>query len=187
MNSAITQIQNAIQDLQLEINAAKLDLDAKLRSLSVLEGIHGRMLGGTEHKNSSPTVAIQPIATQSNQDEFNIEDLFADQPKKRTFTDETRSVVEKFGAKEFNINIVEGAMNKLGIAIAGKSPRSRISVSLNKLCDEAFLMRTFNGSGNVANKYRIKSTMTEAEIAQFVALNELQDFLSSESEADLAK
>lgn len=186
MNSAVNQIQSAIEDLKLEINAIQLDLDAKLRSLGVLEGIYGKMLGNTEHKNSSPLVAMQPFSAQPSDDEFNVDDLFADQPKKRTFTDETRSVVEKFGAKEFNINIVEIAMNKFGIAIAGKSPKSRISVSLNKLCDEGFLMRTFNGSGNIPNKYRIKSTMTEGEIQYAENLNKLHSILQTDSEEDLA-
>jgi hypothetical protein len=177
MNTNTSPIQDAINSLKAEISAAQLDIDAKRRSLEVLEVIYGKIQGegGTEHKDRTLIVATQPTAVPPNNGEFNVDDLFADVPKKWTFTDETRSVVEKFGAKEFNINIVESAMTKLGVVIKGKSPKSRISVSLNKLCDEEFLMRTFNGSGNVANKYRIKSTMTEAEKENFAALNEMHN------------
>jgi hypothetical protein len=193
MNTDASPILGAINSLKAEISAAQLDLDAKRRSLDVLEGIYGKILGGTEHKDGALIAAIQPIAPPSNNGEFNVDDLFADVPKRWTFTDETRRVVEKFGAKEFNISIVESAMKKLGITIKGKSPKSRISVSLNKLCDEEFLMRTFNGSGNVANKYRIKSTMTESEKEHFAALNEIHsldellNIESSEPESDLGK
>jgi len=164
MNTITAPIEEAIRDLQTEINSAQLELDAKIRSLKVLENVLVRIAGNAGKKDSSLT-----LPTKSDiQDDNGIIDLqeldtgLAD--RKRTLIDDIRDIAPRFGTQEFTIAHVEGALKKLGIEVTGKFPRSRISVALVKLAEERVLIKTFTGIGNVPHRYRNRAGMSDGEI-----------------------
>ena len=172
MDAATAPIEKAISDLRDEIRHAELELDVKTRSLKVLESVLLEMKKTTVGKNSdtwqdrASTYEYTPPTGLINLNEF--DDLT---PPKKTLTDEIRDVVGRFGTQEFTIGHVDSVCRKLGLKIEGKSPKSRISVSLAKLCEEGYLQRTFTGAGSAPNKYRLKSTMSDAEVLQALANN----------------
>jgi DNA-binding transcriptional ArsR family regulator len=153
----MTPIENAVQELRNEIEVAKLDLEAKTRSLKLLEDVLVKMNLGHVEKNSSHMPEEVVAALDASNGFINISDLFdAGLPKKKTIVDDTREVVKKFGSQEFNISHVESALKRFGVQVAGKSPKSRISVALSKLTEEGVVERTFKGAGNTPNRYKLK-------------------------------
>ncbi len=172
MSSMTTPIEDAIRELRADIENSKLDLDAKNRSLKVLEGVFEKMTKKAV-QNSSLTTENDDNGQAVNHDGFiSIDDLSdVNEPKKRTLMDDIKDVLPRLGSQEFNISHVDRALKLMKIAVAGKSPRSRISVALARLSEERVLARTFTGAGNTPNKYRVQSTMTEAELTQAHANN----------------
>ncbi len=172
MTQAQNPIQAAIDELMSEIEVARLDLDAKIRSLSVLQGIMQKMNSGTDKKTSR---SIDDLEVKPKNDAHEFVDLHAlDEnlnQKRRTLADDVRDLLPKIGPQEFSIAHIEFLLSKAGIEVAAKSPRSRISVALARLCEDGVLVRTFTGAGNAPNKYRVKSTMTDAEVMQALASN----------------
>ena len=63
-------------------------------------------------------------------------------------------------------------MKRLGIEVAGKTPRSRISMAFTKLGEDGFIVRTFTGGGNVPHRYRLRESMTDDEAARHKSSDE---------------
>jgi hypothetical protein len=119
-------------------------------------------------------------------DLFDLSELAGNSSQKRTLTDDVKDVITRFGAQEFTIAHVEGALKKVGVEVTGKSPRTRISVSLASLAEENFVMRTFKGAGNTPNRYRVRSQMNDAEIQAVLAREIAGSASGPESQESLA-
>lgn len=181
MNHATTPIEDAIREMRADIEHSRLELDAKVRSLKVLEGVLEKMKGKTVETTSSVMATEQTAQTPDGM--IDLSELAGASQTKRTLIDDIRDVLPRFGAQEFNITHVEITLKRLGIEVTGKYPKSRISVSLVKLCDEGLLARTFTGSGSVPHRYRTRSTMTEAELDQALTNNPMHLAKDSEDES----
>lgn len=172
MKSNTTPMEDAIRELRGEIEATRLDLDAKVRSLRVLENILEKMNGGTVEKNSQQSNSHTVESTEHAPELIDLQELnegFG--TKKRTLADDIKDLLPKFGTQEFNIAHVEAILKRAGIEVIAKSPRSRISVALTKLCEDNVVVKTFSGAGNTPNKYRARATMTDLEIMNVLANN----------------
>jgi hypothetical protein len=172
MNASTAAIEVAIQELEAEIDATSLELQAKIRSLEVLKGILRKMNSGTVVKTSNDKEKHESKTLNEEPDLIDLQELAGGiGQKKRTLADDVVDLLPKVGAQEFNIAHVEALLKRAGIEVNAKSPRSRISVALAKLCDDGILMRTFAVGGNVPNRYRTKATMTDAEVMSALANN----------------
>ena len=162
MEDGNTALKSAIQDLRSDIAAAKLELDAKERSLKVLEGIVAKVTVSA----LTPPSSSEPKSFVEDGGLIDLEEIAGgNEPKKRTLMHEIKDVVMRFGTQEFTIGHTEAVLKKLEIEIPGKTPRARISMNLAKLCDAKLLTKTFEGSGNTPNRYRLTSSMTAEELA----------------------
>ena len=143
-----------------------------LVALRMLQERYGAAQAVAEPKMQTPT----QIAALGDGDLFDLSALVTeDVSRKRTFVDDLRDVLRRFGAQEFSITHAEAALKKLGVEVAGKTPRSRISASLSKLNDEGFIVKTFEGGGNVPHRYKIRSSLTDDEAAQLEAEAKLRE------------
>jgi hypothetical protein len=164
----MTDVQAIVADLEREIEADRKALHAKEAALELLKG---RLKTGP----ARPVVAVQASAHIASADDelFDVSSLeVAEVSRRRTFVDDLREALARFRGQEFSIGHVEAALKRLGIEVAGKTPRSRISASLSRLNEEGFLVKTFEGGGNVPHKYRIRSHMSEDEVVRYAKLNE---------------
>ena len=161
----MADILEVIASLRAEIALARRDIEDKESALRVLES---RFTPAT-----SIAAAMQTPALPVQHDDgelFNLSDLVTpDSARRRTFLDDLRDVLRRFGGQEFGIGHAEAALRKIGVEIAGKTPRSRISASLSKLSDEGFIVKTFEGGGNVPHRYRVRASMTDAEFTQYTS------------------
>ena len=175
MNNSLTAIEEAIRDLRIEISGLEVQLNAKTMSLATLEGISQKMQNNeTVVKDRTITKDVSLSSEQGALGLIDLNELDDSlSPKKRTLVDDVKDVVARFGAQEFNLGHVDGALRRQNIDVSGKSPKSRISVALVRLCRDDILVKTFTGVGNVPNRYRVRATMTEAEIAEAIAANPL--------------
>ena len=186
MSQATTPIEDAIQELRADIENSKLDLNAKIRSLGVLEEVFEKMARSAVQKSSSITENSDSTHAVSDKGFISIDDLEeVDQAKKRTLIDDIKDILPRFGPQEFNISHVDSTLKRMAIPVAGKSPRSRISVALARLAEEGVLARTFTGAGSTPNKYRVRVTMTEAELMQAQANNPVVAKIPPEGEEKL--
>lgn len=172
MNASTAAIEAAIQELEAEIGAANLDLQAKIRSLEVLKGVLHKMNSNTVVKNSHESGKHEQILLNEESELIDLQELAGGiGQKKRSLADDVADLLPKVGSQEFNIAHVEALLKRSGIEVNAKSPRSRISVALAKLCEDGIVMRTFSGGGNVPNRYRTKATMNDAEVLAALAYN----------------
>lgn len=170
----MTQLEEAVAMLRAQIiteraqnSADRVALDGreqatdgKEQALKVLEGM----------LETKPAVARSPAAanTDGPQELINLDELEGGESQKRkTLVDDIRDVIRRFGAQEFSIVHVESAMKRLGVEIAGKTPRSRISMAFTKLGEDGHIVRTFTGGGNVPHRYRLRESMTDDEAARY--------------------
>lgn len=189
MEHSNANLDRAIAELEKEIADDEVKIAAKKGSLEILRVIIGKMTQNHAQNTSytPSTVTANIVAPSGSLDDlFDLSELTGSQSQKRTLTDDVKDVITRFGAQEFTIAHVEGALKKIGVEVTGKSPRTRISVSLANLADENFVMRTFKGAGNTPNRYRVRSQMTEAEIRDAVAKDMLGSMQKQESQEDLA-
>lgn len=176
-------IREVIDSLKREIDAGRREIEAKEIALRMLQERYGATQALPGLKVQAPTQA----APLGDGDLFDLASLVTeDSSRKRTFVDDLRDVLRRFGAQEFNITHAEAALKKLGIEVAGKTPRSRISASLSKLNDEGFIVKTFEGGGNVPNRYKIRSSLTEGEAARLEAAGKPHERVVSGDQPDVA-
>lgn len=136
-----------ISEIRTEIEKKKLELKELESALNVLDKF-GLNTG-------NPVKVPQNISPIKDIDSISIDDLdVQDNSSKETFKDQIAKFVMKLGSQEFTVKHVEAALIKYGVHVNGKSPRSRISIALNKLVDEKVLSRTYLGVGNVPNKFK---------------------------------
>jgi site-specific recombinase XerC len=169
-------LEDAISALKAEIDSLEISLSAKRMSYETLIGIAGNLQGNTAQKDSSkaPEIIAHTYPVNSHEGLIDLNDLSDEiSAKKRTLIDDVKEVVVRFGSQEFNLGHVDVALKRQGVEVAGKSPKSRISVALVRLCRDEVLARTFTGIGNTPNRYRVRSTMSATEIAQALAQNPL--------------
>jgi DNA-binding MarR family transcriptional regulator len=74
--------------------------------------------------------------------------------KPGTFELEVKDVIESFGNQEFSMEHIDAALTRKGIANNIKHRRSNITSKLGKLEKKNFIERTFQGSGNIQNRYK---------------------------------
>ena len=135
-----------ISDLQNEVNEARKAVEQKEQLLALLLERVGAPTPATADKATIPEdngiIKLDglPISKANG---------------KRTLTDEVKDVVSRFGDQEFNVVHVHAVLEQRGIPIAGKLPRARISVSLNDLIENGTIEKTFQGKGNVPNRYKL--------------------------------
>ncbi|MBC7619892.1 MAG: hypothetical protein H7293_13070 [Candidatus Saccharibacteria bacterium] len=176
MNAKPATLDDAINALRAEIDSLEIALSAKRMSYETLKGIAGGLQKEAVQKDGSKNPG-EIIKTDSVIDDDGIIDLneLSDDiaAKKRTLVDEVKEVVVRFGSQEFNLGHVDAALKRQAVEVTGKSPKSRISVALVRLCRDEFLVRTFTGVGNVPNRYRVRATMSQPEISQALAQNPL--------------
>jgi hypothetical protein len=65
-----------------------------------------------------------------------------------------KEAIDKLGGEEFTVNMLNNVLIKDGNKFDGHKPQNRITVLLGVLMTEGYVMRTFEGGGNVANRYR---------------------------------
>lgn len=154
----MAEVTELIRDIEREIEADKKALAEKEAGLRMLKA---RVAGA-----GAPAARVQTPVRQSESTElFDLTSLeIEDIPRRRTFVDDLKDAVRRFGPQEFSIAHVEAVLKRLGIEVAGKTPRSRISASLSKLWEEGVLVRTFEGGGNVPNRFRVKEFMSADEL-----------------------
>lgn len=175
-------IREVIESLKREIEAGRRDVETKEIALRMLQGRYGAAQAAPEPKVQTPAQTV-PLG---DGDLLDISSLVTeDASRKRTFVDDLRDVLRRFGAQEFSITHAEAALKKLGVKVAGKTPRSRISASLSKLNDEGFIVKTFEGGGNVPHRYKIRSSLTDDEAARLEAEAKPRERSVSESQPDL--
>lgn len=173
----MTQLDDAIAKLRLQIATERAQID---RDKAGLDG-RERALEGKEQalkvleEMRSPAAPVSEVGAEALSTDdvtsiISLDDLDGgDASKRKTLIDDVREVVQRFGGQEFSIAHAEAAMKRLGIEIAGKTPRSRIALTFVKLCDEGYLVRTFVGGGNVPHRYKLRNAMTEGEAQAFIA------------------
>jgi hypothetical protein len=158
-------VLDLIRDIEREIEADKKALAEKEAGLRLLKG----RLSMTHAPATPPQAPAQSLAPD---DLFDLSALEISQgQRRRTFVDDLKDSVKRFGHQEFNIAHVEAALKRLGIEVAGKTPRSRISASLSRLWDEGFLVRTFAGSGNVPNRFRVAEFVPASDRGRYTEAN----------------
>lgn len=79
-----------------------------------------------------------------------------------TLIDDIKDVISRFGAQEFTVVHVHKVLETRGVSVTGKFPRSRISVALQELSEAGFILRTFQGKGNVPNRYQLSKPLVAA-------------------------
>lgn len=135
-----------LEELRKEIEADKKSLAEKEAVLRFLEKREGRP------SMFSSEVVIGPLPAGVIQ----LDELIPE-ARRKTLIDDVQEVVCRFGEQEFTVVHVEAALRKLGTQFKGeKSPRPRISTILGKLEDQGVVVRTFEGKGNVPNRYKLK-------------------------------
>ncbi len=163
----MSEVHDLVADLEREIEVDRRALAAKEAALELLKG----RLRGSPSK--APAIQTAERAAPAEGELFDLDSLdVLDASRRRTFVDELRDAVARFGPQEFSIGHVEAALKRLGIEVAGKTPRSRISASLSKLHEEGYLWKTSEGGGNVPHRYRIRSQMTDEQAKVYAKLNE---------------
>lgn len=133
-------------EFEKRIAAKKRELEEEERALAVLKRTMARP------QDQSGNDQIIPV-----ENSFKFEDLIGsvEKTKKRTLVDDVREAVSKFGSNEFTISHVDAALNKMGVVIDAKNPRARMSMSLAKLVDDGYVVKVFEGAGNVPHKYKL--------------------------------
>jgi hypothetical protein len=176
MIDAQPTLRDAISALKSEIDSLEIELSAKRMAYKTLMEIAGHTQEKTVQKDGrvNPESLQEKPQIEMPNGIIDLNDLTDETAvKKRTLIDDAREVVARFGGQEFNLSHVDVALKRHGVRVDGKSPKSRISTALVRLCREEFLVRTYTGVGNVPNRYRVRSTMSEPEIAQALAQNPL--------------
>jgi len=145
----MSSLADAINALNKDVEAARRELESKENALRVLQELHAKQTGGP----------LYQIAQGMSNQLIDLSEVQRDakQSHRRTFVDDVRDVVSRFGDQEFSVIHTEFALKKLGIEVPGKASRSRISMALNKLVDEGVTVITQKGSGNIPNRYRLKN------------------------------
>ena len=158
----MAEIADLIRDIEREIESDKKALAEKEAGLRLLKS---RVASAGALVVAQTSKTLQPAVTEELFDltSLEIEGL----PRKRTFIDDLKDAVRRFGPQEFSIAHVEVALRRLGIEVAGKTPRSRISASMSKLWDEGVLVRTFEGSGNVPNRFKLREFLKAEELLKY--------------------
>lgn len=178
----MNQFDAAIAALSAEIAAEREAIDAQRKDLEGRErGLEAKeqaldVLSRYATALPEPMVAHQePTALQARHQpdaEFDINDLDVDgHSQRKTFVDDVRNVVRRFGRQEFTNAHVEAAMKRLGIGIVGKTPRQRISLAFTKLVEERVIVRSFIGGGNVAHRYKLRDALSPDELSRYEAMN----------------
>lgn len=143
------QRMRSISMATIDLNELRKEIEADRKSLAEKEAVV-RFLERREGKKE-PSPVSAPLADGVIQLGELIPDI-----GKRTLVAEVKDVVSRFGHQEFSVVHVDTVMKQRGLDIKGKSPRSRIAVALGKLEEDGVLVKTFQGKGNVPNKYKLK-------------------------------
>jgi hypothetical protein len=177
------KIADALAQLRREIENDRAALAAKEAAFTLLET---RFQSAPPVEVAKPTRETAPLRDDGGL--FDLADLKVEEGVHRqTFVDDLRETLKRFGAQEFSIAHVEAVLKKLGIEVAGKTPRSRISASLSRLNEDGFLVKTFKGGGNVPHRYRVRASMSEQEAAAYaekLSVKERSADIESESGED---
>lgn len=143
-------------EFEQRIAAKRKELEEEEHALAVLKRSMGVSATVDEAAVSRPSLASKQLR---------FEDLGVEALKKRTLTDDVRDVVRQFGDNEFTVTHIEAALKQLGVVIDAKSPRARISIAAANLVEEGVVVKTYEGAGNVPNRYKLKSaTNAESEL-----------------------
>lgn len=136
-----------LTEFEQRIAANKRDIEEQEHALAILKRTMAR------NSDQSGGIQIPPKKVEA----INFDDLIggAQKIKKHTLTDDVRNVVSQFGANEFTIAHIDAALNKIGVVIDAKTPRTRMSIALGKLVEEGFVVRVFEGAGNVPHRYKL--------------------------------
>lgn len=79
----------------------------------------------------------------------------------RTLAEEVDAVVRRLGEQEVSVPLVQVLLEKEGVTVGGKYPRSRLSTIMNDLMATGLLVRSFEGGGNVPHRYRLAGANPE--------------------------
>jgi DNA-binding transcriptional ArsR family regulator len=141
--------ENALSELRRQIEANKALLEEQERALMILETMMGYSSKPVVAANvPAPNVPVQNSLIELGELDSGIN---GDKPTLRT---QITEVIERLGDQEFSVAHIDAALKKMGIAVNGKYPRSRISMVLAKLEESGALVKTFTGGGNVPHKYK---------------------------------
>lgn len=142
-----------IQELKEKIERSKLILQEQEKALQIVEAM-------LSDKTYIPTHGVN----QADNIEISNKQIMLDSlPTHSTFKDEVFEIIKKLGDQEFNVVQIESVFTKIGKPVTGSTPRSRISMSLSKLIADGKIIRTFQGSGHVPHRYKIKYESSDIE------------------------
>jgi hypothetical protein len=82
--------------------------------------------------------------------------------KSRTFTEAVRESVHHFPREEFTVANIETLLRGQNVHLNG-NPRARIAMIMSDLARKGVIARTFKGSGNTPNRYRLKGGSSAAQ------------------------
>lgn len=151
-----------IDELKAQIAKSKLLVQEQEKALQIVEDM---LSSGAAEKYSDN----ETHKATDGHDELIKLDSPTNQP---TLKDEVIAIIQKLGDQEFTVAQIESLLNKMGKIVTGTAPRSRISMILSKLTDEdGMLFRSFEGAGNIPNRYKIKKL--ETETGDFISSTEL--------------
>ena len=146
-----------LMEFEQQIAANKKDIEEQERALAVLRR--------TMARGADQSLLFVPGVQKVGKIIF--EDLLGsvEKAKKRTLIDETRDIVAQFGNHEFTVAHIEAALKKTGKVVDVKNPRARIGIALSSLLEEEFVIRTFDGAGNVPHRYKLKSAIEDESLS----------------------
>ncbi|MCK9388372.1 MAG: hypothetical protein M0Q22_08270 [Sulfuritalea sp.] len=138
----------------IDLDALRKEVEADRKALAekeaVLRFFEGRQVYSATQAPLLPDVVV-------DKDLISLDQLIPD-GQRRTLQEDVKDIISRFGTQEFSVAHVDAALKKMGVEIkGGKFPRSRISTTLGKLESQGFIAKTFEGSGNVPNRYRLNN------------------------------
>jgi hypothetical protein len=148
----MSSLKNAILAIQNEISELKDKLFQREIALAVLQETDLKINNVNEVETENQTATVQFVPKSGLID---LSVLRKKTPTKKTFFDEVKSIVARFGDQEFSISETEAALEQLSIEINSKAPKAKISTVLSRLQEEGMLVKTFEGKGNVAHRYKL--------------------------------
>lgn len=147
MSTYVDELRSELEQKKQEVK----DLEAALRVLEKREGI----ASASKSTSSEQIVASQSPLNESGEidfDKLELPDRTAN--AKPSLVDEAKSVIEKFGGREFTVNHVYAALKQLGKVKDAKHTKNRVSLNVRALTQEGFITRTHKGKGNDPHRYK---------------------------------
>lgn len=134
-----------LDELKREIEVDRKALAEKEAVLRFLEARQGRkpVAQGVEQSEKHDQEAL-----------FTLDELVPESGR-QPLIEHVKEILPRFGDQEFTVVHVDAALKQIGVEVSGRLPRSRLSTILGKLDERGVVTKTFQGAGNVPNKYKV--------------------------------